>query len=203
MAGPESCGGERCEISFQSSRFVEGTYAERDPLCFRERKTDEGCKVGHCVNKRRGLCALPPTRTPRTRLPPLNACTAMGPESPGWPYPWTWETVCKPGETCSQKCPGSPAVSGTATWKCGADGRWIGYPVLTDCQKIADSTKHAKEQLDKDTSVPSEVINNLYNDVAKEEEIGTGDILDIIDVLEIALDVSYLVLSILTNFVCR
>ena len=188
LAGAESCGSERCEISFQSPRFAEGTYAERNHLCVLERKIDEGCVSGECFIKRKGLCALPPTRKPRHRLPPLNACTTMGPESENWPYPWTWETVCKRGETCSQKCPSGGA--GTATWTCGMDGEWIGLPSLIDCQKIPDSTKHAKEELVKDGSIPADVIAHLYDDVTAETEIGAGDILEIIDVLEIALDVS-------------
>ena len=194
MAGAESCGGERCEISFQSPRFSEGTYAQRNHLCFLERKTDEGCAVGDCFTKRKGLCALPPTRVPRHRLPPLNSCTTMGPESPDWPYPWTWETVCKRGETCSQKCPSGG--EGTATWTCGSDGAWIGLPSLIDCQKIHESTKQAKDELDKKDSVPSEVIAVLYNEVLVEDEISSGDILEIIDVLERALSVRFVSLII-------
>ena len=187
MAGAESCGGERCEISFDNPRFSEGTYAQRNHLCFLERKTDEECKNGECAKQRKGLCALPPTRIPRHRLPPLNACTAMGPESPGWPYPWTWTTVCKQGETCSQKCPSGG--NGTATWTCGPDGEWIGLPSLTDCHQIQESTNKAKEELDKEDSVPTKVIEDLYNEVSAEEEISAGDILEIIEVLEKALNV--------------
>ena len=191
MAGTESCGDERCEISFQSPRFAEGTYAQRNHLCFLERKTDEGCLTGECFTKRKGLCALPPTRIPRHRLPPLNACTAMGPGSPDWPYPWTWETVCKRGETCSQKCPSGG--EGTATWKCDSDGEWIGLPSLIDCQQIHESTTHAKQELKKNDTVPSEVISVLYNDVVAVDEISAGDILEIIEVLKEALDVSFFI----------
>ena len=189
MAGTESCGGERCEIPFDNPRFSEGTYAQRNHLCFLERKTDEGCQMGACNTQRKGLCALPPTRIPRHRLPPLNACTAMGPESPGWPYPWTWTTVCKHGETCSQKCPSEG--EGTATWTCGMDGEWIGLPSLTDCQIIHEATNKAKDALNQSDSNPTEVIAILYEDVTAEEEISAGDILEIIDVLERALDVRF------------
>ena len=189
MAGSAACYEERCAISFDSPRFVEGTYAQRNHLCFLERKVDDGCAKGECNTKRKGLCALPPTREPRHRLPPLNACTTMGPESEGWPYPWTWETVCKRGETCSQKCPSGG--NGTATWQCGSDGEWIGLPSLLDCNKIEDSTNHAKEELKKENSVPSEVISILYDEVKplSEDEISAGDIVDIIEVLESALEV--------------
>ena len=190
MAGSAACSEERCPISFDSPRFVEGTYAQRNHLCFLERKVDDGCALGKCNTTRKGLCALPPTREPRHRLPPLDACTTMGPESDGWPYPWTWETVCKRGETCSQKCPSGG--NGTATWQCGSDGKWIGLPSLLDCNKIEDSTNHAKEELKKENSVPSEVISILYDEVKplREDEISAGDIVDIIEVLESALKVS-------------
>ena len=70
------------------------------------------------------------------------------------------------------------------------DGQWIGFPSLIDCQQIPDSTQHAKEELSKKDSIPAEVIANLYNDVTAEDEISAGDILEIIDVLDLALGVS-------------
>ena len=53
MAGSAACYEERCPILFDSPRFVEGTYAQRNHLCFLERKVDEGCAKGECYTKRK------------------------------------------------------------------------------------------------------------------------------------------------------
>ena len=78
-----------------------------------------------------------------------------------------------------------------ATWTCGMDGEWIGLPSLTDCQIIHEATNKAKDALNQSDSNPTEVIAILYEDVTAEEEISAGDILEIIDVLERALDVRF------------
>ena len=47
------------------------------------------------------------------------------------------------------------------------------------------------EELNNTDSVPSDVIANLYQNVSKESELGSGDIRNIIDVLNVALVVQY------------
>ena len=86
---------------------------------------------------------------------------------------------------CFQPCP--TGQSGYATWKCGANGNWIDFPDLSNCSKI--DTDQIKKDLAQNDSVPSLVINNLYNNITQESELGAGDIRNILDVLDYAYDV--------------
>lgn len=43
-----------------------GTYFLTEDLCNPNITTDLGCKEGKCEKERRGLCALPPVKQPRT-----------------------------------------------------------------------------------------------------------------------------------------
>ena len=47
------------------------------------------------------------------------------------------------------------------------------------------------QDLNDTNSVPSDVIASLYQNVSRESELGAGDIHNIIDVLNVALDVQY------------
>ena len=47
------------------------------------------------------------------------------------------------------------------------------------------------KDLNDSNSVPSDVIASLYQNVSRESELGAGDIHNIIDVLNVALDVQY------------
>ena len=47
------------------------------------------------------------------------------------------------------------------------------------------------QDLNDSNSVPSDVIASLYQNVSRESELGAGDIHNIIDVLNVALDVQY------------
>ena len=60
---------------------------------------------------------------------------------------------------------------------------------MTNCSKI-DTTK-SMQDLNDTNSVPSDVIASLYQNVSRESELGAGDIHNIIDVLNVALDVQY------------
>ena len=86
-----------------------------------------------------------------------------------------------------QPCP--QGQSGYAYWSCGYDGFWIDYPDLSNCSKI--DTLQALNELNQADSVPSEVINRLYKNVSRESELGSGDIKNILDVLQVALNVQY------------
>ena len=57
-----------CLCQFSSTEnFTEGTYDIAEDLCNPEIAFDEGCKDnGQCEKLRRGLCALPPFKQPRT-----------------------------------------------------------------------------------------------------------------------------------------
>ena len=74
-------------------------------------------------------------------------------------------------------------------WKCGYDGQWIDFPDLSNCSKI--DTAKSIDELNDSNSVPSDVIAKLYQNVSKEAELGAGDIRNIIDVLNVALEVQY------------
>ena len=66
-----------------------------------------------------------------------------------------------------QPCPSGQ--SGNATWQCGPNGDWIDFPDLSNCSKI--DTDQIKKDLAQNDSVPSLVINNLYNNVTNEAEL--------------------------------
>ena len=84
-------------------------------------------------------------------------------------------------------CPYGQA--GDAVWMCGFDGQWIDFPDMSNCSKI--DTAKSIDELNDSNSVPSDVIAKLYQNVSKEAELGAGDISNIIDVLNVALDVQY------------
>ena len=60
---------------------------------------------------------------------------------------------------------------------------------MSNCSKI--DTSKTIDELNKSDSVPSIVIGKLYQNVSQESELGAGDISNIIDVLNVALDVQY------------
>ena len=59
---------ELCFLQFSSTEnFTEGTYNTNEDLCNPEIEVDAFCKHnGPCENLRRGLCAMPPFKQPRT-----------------------------------------------------------------------------------------------------------------------------------------
>ena len=56
-----------CLLQFSSmDHFTPGTYFKSEDLCNPEIDSDDGCLGGQCEKLRRGLCALPPFKQPRT-----------------------------------------------------------------------------------------------------------------------------------------
>ena len=56
-----------CLLQFSSmDHFTPGTYFKSEDLCNPEIDSDDGCVDGQCEKLRRGLCALPPFKRPRT-----------------------------------------------------------------------------------------------------------------------------------------
>ncbi len=61
------CEEARCVYKFSSpTHFTEGTFDRAEDLCNPNISVDTGCADGQCERLRRGLCALPPFKQPRT-----------------------------------------------------------------------------------------------------------------------------------------
>ena len=106
-------------------------------------------------------------------------CPKVESGTEGWPFPnYAWNVEGQSGAISTQPCPSGQ--NGQATWKCGFDGDWIGFPDLSDCFKI--DTSKAIEELQDENSVPSHVIQKLNNELVDENELGAGDIKNIIDI---------------------
>ena len=86
------------------------------------------------------------------------------------------------GMISEQPCP--EGQSGTATWECGYDGHWIDYPDLSACSKI--DIKESIDELNEENSQPSIVIEKLNAKIRDENDLGAGDIANIIDFLDMA-----------------
>ena len=189
VAAPVTCGTERCEIPFSSDRFKEGTYnVDNKDLCFTQAQVDPGCLEGECYHKRPGLCALAPARSPRTFLPlgNVNPCPTVAGNESWWPFQgYSWAENGVPGLISFQQCP--DGLNGNASWICGQTGGWLGFPDLSNCSKI--DTASSLNELRKNNSVPVFVISELLEEVEQVEDIGAGDIANIINVLEEALKV--------------
>jgi hypothetical protein len=81
------------------THFVEGTFDQSNDLCFPNTSIDEGCQLGNCYIKRRGLCALPIAVKPRTPLPSGGSCPPVQTGSDGWLYPdYPWTETGEPGK---------------------------------------------------------------------------------------------------------
>jgi len=74
-----------------------------------------------------------------------------------------------------------------ASWECGFGGNWVDFPDLSNCSRI--DTNQAIEELNQPSSVPSDVLGKLYQNVTNESNLGSGDIKNLINVLEEALKV--------------
>lgn len=86
-----------------------------------------------------------------------------------------------------QTCP--DGTVGTAYWTCGYDS-WIGNsPDFSGCTSI--DLDDFNNQLNDTESVPSNVVSDLNNELDKEDQqLTSGDIIGIVDLVENAIEVS-------------
>ena len=89
MASTRDAKEARPVIPFDSEDFEKGAYDKVGDLV--DLAIDEGCPDGQCkAKKRKGLCALPSMRRPRTKIPgPItdNQCPPKRVGDDGWPFP--------------------------------------------------------------------------------------------------------------------
>ncbi|XP_059081671.1 adhesion G protein-coupled receptor L2-like isoform X2 [Tigriopus californicus] len=190
MASSEECptGGTRCPIQFSDMVFEEGVYDLSNDICFPDIDTDLGCDSNSksCEKLRKGLCALAPTNQPRSFLPMQQNCEPVQSGTPGWPYPnYNWTIEGAPGQTTGQVCP--EGQDGLAFWQCGQEGDWIGLPDMSNCTRL--EIEDVLNNLEDETSVPSDVIGNFYNNVSSGEELASGDVNKVLTVLDKAIKV--------------
>lgn len=107
VASLQSQSENRPPLAFNSPFFEEGSYSDGHDLYFVEEDggVDEGCSSGHCDQKRKGLCALPTMRQPRTLIPPPphDNCPPKKVGDEGWPYTdYEWNADGTPGQTMTQ-----------------------------------------------------------------------------------------------------
>ena len=72
-----------------------------------------------------------------------------------------------------------------ASWRCSAAGEWIGLPDLSSCRSL-DITDTINE-LNNETSVPSEVVDRFHQEIAEEQELASGDIDQVLQVVDRAI----------------
>lgn len=174
----------RCPVAFSdTTAFKAGTFAQyNNDVC-----NFENFNIDTNENSvRKGLCALAVTKHPRTHLPPFETCHRIEPFAHGWPFgSYGWNETGVIGSISQQPCPAGQ--TGNATWECGLDSNWIGYPDMTNCRKI--DTQPALSALDGPDSVPFEVLDNLYAEVSREEVIAAGDVIGVVQVVQKAVKV--------------
>jgi hypothetical protein len=85
-----------------------------------------------------------------------------------------------------QDCPAGQ--NGFATWVCGTNGEWVGYPNMANCRKV--DVGGAMAALNRTDSVPSEVVGTLRKEVSQEEDIASGDIESLLAVVTRAIQVT-------------
>ena len=85
-----------------------------------------------------------------------------------------------------QDCPSGQ--EGLATWDCGLSGDWIGFPSLSSCRSI-DFDAPLDQLENNDTSVPSEVLQSVHEDVLAEEDLAPGDVQGVLSVVGKAIQV--------------
>eukprot|EP00095_Tigriopus_kingsejongensis_P004115 maker-scaffold122_size333723-snap-gene-1.13 protein:Tk04115 transcript:maker-scaffold122_size333723-snap-gene-1.13-mRNA-1 annotation:"Latrophilin-2" len=188
MASNQTCpeGGARCVVSFSDDIFEDGTYDSSNDICYPTIGVDQSCELGSCQKLRRGLCALAPAHQPRTHLPAMINCPKKAPGDLGWPYTdYSWNIEGQPGQRTSQPCP--EGQEGRASWQCGFDGDWIRFPDMRNCSKIV--IEEIINELEDENSVPADVIEDFYNNIAGDEELGTGDVGQVLTVLDRAIEV--------------